>query len=185
MLKPTMKAILATMALLSSLAYAGPKVAFETTLGTITIELDEEKAPNTVANFLKYVNDGSYVGSQFHRVIPGFMAQGGGFDAKMHRLPTYDAIKNEANNGLRNNTATIAMARTQDPHSATRQFFINLNDNDFLNYDVQPPGYAVFGKVTDGFSVVQEMATKPTKSQGRMRDIPVEPIIITKTTLLP
>lgn len=180
-----MKVICATLALTSSLAIAGPKVEFETSLGNFTVELNDEKAPITVENFLKYVEDGSYIGSQFHRVIPGFMAQGGGFDEKMNRLPSYAPIKNEASNGLKNVTGSIAMARTQDPNSATRQFFINFNDNDFLDYNRQPPGYAVFGQVTKGFEVIQQMATKPTKSQGQMRDIPVEPIVITKATLIP
>ncbi|EGR0206163.1 peptidyl-prolyl cis-trans isomerase [Vibrio vulnificus] len=180
-----LKVICASLVLTSSLALAGPKVEFETSLGNFTVELNEEKAPISVENFVKYVKDGSYVGSQFHRVIPGFMAQGGGFDEKMNRLPSYAPIKNEASNGLKNVTGSIAMARTQDPNSATRQFFINLVDNEFLDYDLQPPGYAVFGQVTEGFDVIQQMASKPTKSQGYMRDIPVEPIVITKTTLLP
>lgn len=179
------KIICAGLALASTLAVAGPKVEFETSLGSFTIELNEEKAPISVENFLKYVKDGSYVGSQFHRVIPGFMAQGGGFDEQMNRLPSYAPIKNEASNGLKNLTGSIAMARTQDPHSATRQFFINLVDNDFLDYQRQPPGYAVFGQVIDGFDIIQQMATKPTKSLGPMRNIPIEPIVITKATLLP
>lgn len=178
------KYALASLSLVSSLAFAGPKVEVETTLGAFTIELNEEKAPVTVANFLKYVNDGSYVGTQFHRVIPGFMAQGGGFDEKMNTLPTYSPIKNEASNGLQNKTASIAMARTNDPNSATRQFFINLTDNNFLDYDQRPPGYAVFGTVTDGFDVIQEMASKPTHSLGRYNDVPVEPIIITQISVI-
>ncbi|NCO45651.1 MAG: peptidyl-prolyl cis-trans isomerase [Vibrio sp.] len=155
----------------------------ETNLGSFTVELNTEKAPTTVANFVKYVEDGSYVGSQFHRVIPGFMAQGGGFDADLKQLTTYAPIKNEASNGLTNDTATIAMARTNDPNSATRQFFINLVDNDFLNYNARPPGYAVFGKVTQGFDVVQKMAQQPTSTKGRMQDVPIEPIVITNVTL--
>ncbi len=168
----------------ASIAIAAPSVKFETTLGSFTVELNQEKAPITVANFLKYVNDGSYEGSQFHRVIPGFMVQGGGFDKQMHRLSTYLPIANEASNGLTNDTATIAMARTNDPNSATRQFFINLKDNHFLNYAQQPPGYAVFGKVTQGFKVIQSMAQKPTGPQGMMNDVPLTPIVITKVTLL-
>lgn len=179
-----LKVAIASLALLSSLAMAGPKVEFETTLGSFTVELNQDKAPLTVANFLKYVKDGSYVGSQFHRVIPNFMAQGGGFDKNMKSLPTYSPVRNEASNGLKNNTATIAMARTNNPHSATRQFFINFVDNSFLDYDQRPPGYAVFGKVTQGFDVIQGMGKKPTHSVGRYRDVPVEPIIITKATLL-
>ncbi|MGF1752384.1 peptidylprolyl isomerase [Vibrio makurazakiensis] len=165
-------------------SWSAPKVVFETTLGSFTVELNQEKAPISVANFIKYVEDGSYVGSQFHRVIPGFMAQGGGFDKEMNRLPTYAPIKNEGSNGLANATATIAMARTNNPDSATRQFFINLNDNNFLDATQRPPGYAVFGKVSNGFEVVQDMATKPTRNVGRMADVPAEAIVITKVTLL-
>lgn len=173
-----------TLALISCGAFAGPKVEFDTTLGSFTVELNQKKAPVTVANFVKYVEDGSYVGSQFHRIIPGFMAQGGGFDQEMNRLPTYAPIKNEASNGLKNDRATLAMARTNDPNSATRQFFINLVDNDFLNYAQRPPGYAVFGEVTQGFDVVEKMAQQPTRSSGRMQDVPVTPIVITKATLI-
>ncbi|ENM5731478.1 peptidylprolyl isomerase [Vibrio mimicus] len=175
----------AATALLSSCVWASPKVAVETTLGNFTIELNQEKAPVSVANFLRYVDDGSYVGSQFHRVIPGFMAQGGGFDANLNQLPTYAPIENEASNGLRNNTATIAMARTQNPNSATRQFYINLVDNDFLDYAAKPPGYAVFGQVVEGFDVIEKMALQPTKTQGRMQNVPVTPIVINKVTRLP
>ncbi|TXX98535.1 peptidyl-prolyl cis-trans isomerase [Vibrio mimicus] len=175
----------AATALLSSCVWAGPKVAVETTLGNFTIELNQEKAPVSVANFLRYVDDGSYVGSQFHRVIPGFMAQGGGFDANLNQLPTYEPIENEASNGLRNNTATVAMARTQNPNSATRQFYINLVDNDFLDYAAKPPGYAVFGQVVEGFDVIEKMALQPTKTQGRMQNVPVTPIVINKVTRLP
>lgn len=178
------KSAIASLALVSSIAIAGPKVEFETNLGAFTVELNQQKAPITVANFIKYVEDGSYVGSQFHRVIPGFMAQGGGFDQKMNLLPTYSPIKNEAANGLKNSTATIAMARTNNPNSATRQFFINFVDNNFLDYDQRPPGYAVFGKVTKGFDVIQSMGKKPTHTVGRYRDVPVKPIIITKATLI-
>ncbi|PQJ39546.1 peptidyl-prolyl cis-trans isomerase [Vibrio campbellii] len=177
------KAIL-SLALLSCGVFAGPKVAFETTLGNFTVELNEEKAPVTVANFLKYVEDGSYEGTIFHRVIPGFMAQGGGFNQDMQMVKTYAPIKNEGNNGLNNDRATIAMARTNAPDSATRQFFVNLVDNDFLNYGSRPPGYAVFGEVTEGFDVIQKMAAQPTKSIGRMRDVPETQIVITKATLL-
>ncbi len=170
------------LALVSSAALAGPKVNIETNLGSFTVELNEEKAPISVANFMRYVDDGSYVGSQFHRVIPGFMAQGGGFDAKLNRLATYAPINNEAANGLSNKTATIAMARTNDPNSATRQFYINLVDNNFLDYAQRPPGYAVFGEVTAGFDVIQSMADKPTTAKQGMRDVPIEPIVITKVT---
>lgn len=175
----------ASLALVSSLVFAGPKVEVETNLGAFTLELSQEKAPVTVANFLKYVEDGSYEGTIFHRVIPGFMAQGGGFDTDMKMKETYAPIKNEASNGLKNQTASIAMARTNNPNSATRQFFINLTDNNFLDYDQRPPGYAVFGQVTQGFDVIQAMATKPTHTVGRYADVPVTPIIINKVTLQP
>ncbi|MGL4381139.1 MAG: peptidylprolyl isomerase [Vibrio sp.] len=177
--------LLAAAALVSSCVWAGPKVAVETTLGNFTIELNQQQAPISVTNFLRYVDDGSYVGSQFHRVIPGFMAQGGGFDANLKPLATYSPISNEANNGLGNNTATIAMARTQNPNSATRQFYINLVDNDFLNYAAQPPGYAVFGQVIEGFDVIQLMAAQPTKTQGQMQNVPITPIVINKVSRLP
>ncbi|MCG9552840.1 peptidylprolyl isomerase [Vibrio sp. Isolate32] len=164
--------------------WAGPKVNVETTLGNFTIELNQEQAPISSENFLKYVADGSYEGTIFHRIIPGFMAQGGGFNQDMQQQATYAPIKNEGSNGLKNDTATIAMARTNAPDSATRQFYINYADNDFLNAKGGNPGYAVFGKVTEGFDVIQKMATIPTKRMGRMADIPVDPIIITKVTLL-
>ncbi|WP_299689495.1 peptidylprolyl isomerase [uncultured Vibrio sp.] len=178
--------ILSSIALMlvSVSVWAGPKVNVETTLGNFTIELNQEQAPVSAENFLKYVADGSYEGSQFHRVIPGFMAQGGGFDQDMNRLATYAPIKNEGSNGLKNDTATIAMARTNAPDSATRQFFINYADNDFLNANGGNPGYAVFGKVTEGFDVVQKMTTIPTKRMNGMSDIPVDPIVITKMSLL-
>ena len=185
------KTIIASLALFSSLVFAGPKVVFETTLGAFTVELDKEKAPITVANFVKYVKDGSYIGTQFHRVIPGFMAQGGGFDKDMNPVPTYAPIKNEASNGLKNQVETIAMARTSDPNSATRQFFINYKDNNFLDYnknDKTKPltdGYAVFGKVIRGFDTVKNMSKVSTTTKGRYRDVPDPAIIITKTTLVP
>ncbi len=178
------RSIVATLALVATSVFAGPKVEVETNLGSFVIELNQEQAPVSVENFLKYVDDGSYVNSQFHRVIPGFMAQGGGFDKEFKRLPTYSPIENEASNGLDNDTATIAMARTRDPNSATRQFFINFVDNDFLNYSVTNPGYAVFGKVVEGFDVVQKMGQKPTRSTRGMSDVPLDPIIITKVERL-
>ncbi len=134
-----LKTAIATLALVATSVFAGPKVAVDTNLGRFVVELNQEKAPVSVENFLKYVDDGSYVNSQFHRVIPGFMAQGGGFAKDFKRLPTYAPIENEASNGLDNDAATIAMARTRDPNSATRQFFINFVDNDFLNYSVTNP----------------------------------------------
>ncbi|MDW6093669.1 peptidylprolyl isomerase [Vibrio rhizosphaerae] len=166
-------------------AFASPSVTFETTLGSFTVELNAKQAPVTVKNFLRYVEDGSYVGSIFHRVIPGFMVQGGGFSTQMERLKTYPPIANEANNGLLNQTGTIAMARTQDPNSATRQFFINLVDNDFLNAGERPPGYAVFGRVTTGFDVIQKIGQQKTGVRNYMKDVPVEPIIITRVFVVP
>ncbi|SHO58464.1 peptidylprolyl isomerase [Vibrio quintilis] len=168
------------LCLASFSAVSAPSVVFETTLGNFTVELDAEKAPVTVKNFLRYVEDGSYAGSIFHRVIPGFMVQGGGFNSKMKRLKSYPPIRNEASNGLKNLTATIAMARTQNPDSATRQFYINLVDNHFLDYGERPPGYAVFGRVTSGFSTIQAIGKQKTKSAGHMQNVPVKPILITR-----
>ena len=137
-----------------------PKVQMETTEGTITIELYPDKAPKSVENFLAYVDEGYYDGTVFHRVIDGFMIQGGGFTGELQKKPTKDAIENEADNGLKNERGAISMARTGDPHSATSQFFINHKDNDFLNHSGKNPrgwGYAVFGKVTDGMDVVKKV----------------------------
>ncbi|CAM2912121.1 peptidylprolyl isomerase [Vibrio rarus] len=175
--------ILIMCALFSASVFANTKVLFKTTLGNFTIQLDEAHAPITSANFLRYVNDGSYKGTIFHRVIPGFMAQGGGFDKNMQQQQSYAAIKNEASNGLKNKVASVAMARTNDPDSATRQFFINYADNDFLDYSSSKPGYAVFGQVIDGYDVVQKMANIPTKTSGFMKDVPATPIIVTDVTI--
>ncbi|WP_261816812.1 peptidylprolyl isomerase [Vibrio gallicus] len=175
--------LLLCCALFSASVWANTKVVFETTQGNFTIELNEQQAPQTTKNFMKYVDDGSYEGTIFHRVIKGFMAQGGGFDKEMKQRPSYAPVNNEASNGLQNQTATVAMARTNDPDSATRQFFINYSNNDFLNYSSSNPGYTVFGKVSSGFDVVKKMATVPTKTQGFMKDIPVTPIVITKVTV--
>ena len=175
-----MNNLLISLLCFSASVCAAPVVVFDTTLGQFTVDLNSEKAPITTANFLKYVKDGSYEGTIFHRVIPGFMAQGGGFDADMKQRSSYAPIKNEAGNGLPNDTATIAMARTSNPNSATRQFFINYQDNDFLNYSRSQAGYAVFGKVIRGFDVIQEMAIKPTRRLGHYSDVPVTPIVIKK-----
>jgi len=159
-----------------------PRVALTTRLGTITLELNAEKAPATVANFLGYVDSGLYVGTIFHRVIPGFMAQGGGMDAEMSQKKTMPPIANEADNGLKNARGTVAMARTGDPHSATCQFFINLKDNSFLDFTAANPqgyGYAVYGQVVDGMDVVDAMATLPTGRRAGHSDVPAEDIIIT------
>ena len=160
---------------------ANPKVEMKTTLGDMVIELDAEAAPVTVKNFLEYVNDGFYEGTVFHRVIKGFMIQGGGMDKKLNPKPNNDPIVNEASNGLKNDRGTLAMARTSDPDSATSQFFINHKDNDFLNFTGPTPdriGYAVFGKVTDGMDVVDAIAAVKTTRKGYYDDVPAEAIEI-------
>jgi peptidyl-prolyl cis-trans isomerase B (cyclophilin B) len=156
-------------------------VIIRTTFGEIKLELDAEKAPKTVANFLSYARDGFYDGTIFHRVIDNFMIQGGGFDADMRQKATETAIENEADNGLKNNFGTIAMARTSDPHSATAQFFINVKDNDFLNHSGKSPqgwGYAVFGSVVEGTEVLNKIRSVRTGSRKGHQDVPVEPVII-------
>jgi peptidyl-prolyl cis-trans isomerase B (cyclophilin B) len=158
-----------------------------TTVGPITIELDADSAPKTVENFLSYVAGGFYDDTIFHRVIDNFMIQGGGFTADMEQKSTQAPIENEANNGLKNQRGTIAMARTQDPHSATAQFFINVQDNDFLNHtgeNMQGWGYAVFGKVTDGEDVLDKIRGVQTGSQAGHQDVPVEPIIIESVAII-
>lgn len=155
-------------------------VVMETSKGTIELELYPDKAPITVANFVEYVKKGHYDGTIFHRVIPKFMIQGGGFTPGMEEKPTGEGIKNEAQNGLKNDRGTIAMARTPDPDSATAQFFINLEDNESLNYDAESgqAGYAVFGKVTEGMDVVDAIKEVPTTTKGMHENVPVEPVII-------
>lgn len=158
-----------------------PVVEFDTSMGQIVIELNEQKAPNTVANFLDYVKQGHYDGTIFHRVIGDFMIQGGGFDKDMQEKPTRAPIKIESDNGLKNEVGTIAMARTSDPHSATSQFFINVKDNGFLNYQsptTQGYGYAVFGKVTQGMDVVRTIEGVPTGRYGHHGDVPTTPVVI-------
>ena len=162
-------------------------VMMTTTVGPMTIELDADSAPKTVENFLSYVADGFYDGTIFHRVIDNFMIQGGGFTADMEQKSTQAPIENEANNGLTNQRGTIAMARTQDPHSATAQFFINVQDNDFLNHtgeNMQGWGYAVFGKVTDGEDVLDKIRGVQTGSQAGHQDVPIEPIIIESVAII-
>jgi len=162
-------------------------VKMDTNHGTITLELDADKAPNTVANFLTYAREGFFDGTIFHRVISNFMIQGGGFTEDMTQKPTHDPIQNEANNGLSNVNGSIAMARTGDPHSATAQFFINVKDNDFLNFSAETPqgwGYAVFGKVTEGMEVVEKIKAVPTTTKGPYQDVPQEPVIIEKVTIV-
>lgn len=166
---------------------ANPKVELRTTLGTIVIDLYPENAPKTVENFLQYVKDGFYDGTIFHRVIPGFMTQGGGFTRNLQQKPTRPAIRNEAGNGLRNAIGTVAMARTKDPHSATAQFFINVADNDFLDFkspDENGYGYTVFGRVSSGMDVVQKMLQVPTATMGPHQNVPRTPIIIEKARVL-
>ena len=157
------------------------KIKLETSKGVITVELDEKSAPVTVDNFLKYVDSGHYNGTVFHRVINGFMIQCGGMTADLKPKPTKKPIINEASNGLKNSRGTLAMARTNDPDSATSQFFINHADNAFLNYQSKAnPGYAVFGKVVDGLDVVDEIADVETTSKGHYDDVPAETIEIIK-----
>ena len=166
---------------------AAAYVMMTTTVGPMTIELDADTAPKTVENFLSYVAGGFYDGTIFHRVIDNFMIQGGGFTADMEQKSTQAPIENEANNGLKNQRGTIAMARTQDPHSATAQFFINVQDNDFLNHtgeNMQGWGYAVFGKVTDGEDVLDKIRGVQTGSQAGHQDVPVEPIIIESVAII-
>ena len=163
------------------------KVKLTTTLGEIIIQLNPEKAPVSSANFLTYVNEGFYNGTIFHRVIPDFMAQGGGFDTSFNQKAVHAPIKNEANNGLTNNRGTIAMARTNDPNSATAQFFINYKDNSFLNHTSQTPngwGYAVFGEVIEGMDVVDAMAKQPTGNRGGHQDVPKTDIVIEKAEVI-
>src|SRR4030042_2768182 len=164
-----------------------PMVKLETSMGEIVLELNPEKAPDTVANFLQYVKDGFYNGTIFHRVINGFMIQGGGFDAKMSQKSTRAPIKNEADNGLTNDNYTIAMARTGDPNSATAQFFINTVNNAFLNHTAKTPqgwGYAVFAKVVQGKEVVDKIKAVPTATKGMYENVPVEPVTIVKATVV-
>ena len=164
-----------------------PVVELDTNMGAIVIELNEEKAPKTVENFLNYVKSGHYDGTIFHRIIDGFMIQGGGMDAEMNEKATNAPVENEADNGLKNDKGTIAMARTQDPHSATSQFFINVKDNDFLNHsgkNMQGWGYTVFGKVTSGMDVIDKMRGVPTGRFGMHADVPKEPVVINSATII-
>lgn len=160
-------------------------VILTTNHGKITIDLDAEKAPKTVENFLAYVNAGHYAGTIFHRVIDGFMVQGGGFEPGMKQKPTNDPVENEAKNGLKNEMYTVAMARTSAPHSASAQFFINVNDNSFLDYPGQDGwGYCVFGKVTDGTDVVDKIKAIKTTRSGMFADVPVEDVVIEKAEVV-
>lgn len=174
--------------LLSAAAFAAtaaPRVEMQTTLGKITLELDAAKAPKSVENFLQYARSGQYDGTIFHRVIDGFMIQGGGFTKEMNEKPTKAPIANEAKNGLKNLRGSIAMARRADPHSATAQFFINHRDNPNLDYPAHDGwGYAVFGKVTEGMDVVDKIAKAKTGNRGMHQNVPVEPIIIESVKVL-
>jgi peptidyl-prolyl cis-trans isomerase A (cyclophilin A)/peptidyl-prolyl cis-trans isomerase B (cyclophilin B) len=162
-----------------------PHVALKTSMGEIVLELDQEKAPKSVANFLQYVKSGYYKGTVFHRVIDGFMIQGGGFDKNMKQKATKAPIQNEAQNGLQNITYSIAMARTGDPHSATAQFFINVNDNGALDYPGRDGfGYTVFGKVVKGMDVVDKIKAVPVADKGPHQNVPVTPVVIESATLL-
>ncbi len=164
-----------------------PTVILHTNHGAITLELFEEQAPLSVANFLEYARDGHYDGTLFHRVISNFMVQGGGFDTDFQQKPTREPIENEADNGLSNERGTLAMARTNDPHSATAQFFINVTDNDFLNHrstaSGQTWGYAVFGRVVDGMDVVDTIREVDTGRRGMHQDVPVEDVIIERVEI--
>ncbi len=162
-------------------------VKLTTNFGEITLELDADKAPVTVANFLEYVNSGFYNNTVFHRVIDGFMIQGGGFEPGMNQKPTNEPIKNEADNGLPNKTYTIAMARTPNPHSATAQFFINVADNDFLNFSAPTSngwGYCVFGKVVSGMDVVDAIRKVRTGNKAGHQDVPVEDVVIERAEVV-
>ena len=184
-----LKTLLAVLTLSLSLAAAaaGPQVELKTSMGSIVLELDRDKAPQTVDNFLQYVKEGHYNGTIFHRVIPGFMVQGGGFTADMREKPTRGKIKNEAGNGLRNATGTVAMARTPDPHSASAQFFINVSDNPALDYREPTQngyGYAVFGRVVKGMDVVSRIVAMPTGVRPPHSDVPLKSIVIEQAQLV-
>ncbi|EKS1089943.1 peptidylprolyl isomerase B [Shigella flexneri] len=194
MFKSTLAAMAAVFALsaLSALSPAAmaakgdPHVLLTTSAGNIELELDKQKAPVSVQNFVDYVNSGFYNNTTFHRVIPGFMIQGGGFEPGMKQKATKEPIKNEANNGLKNTRGTLAMARTQAPHSATAQFFINVVDNDFLNFSgesLQGWGYCVFAEVVDGMDVVDKIKGVATGRNGMHQDVPKEDVIIESVTV--
>ena len=178
--------MLAAGLILSTAAVAAPSVEMQTSMGKIVIELDSEKAPVTVKNFLQYAKDGFYNGTVFHRVMDGFMIQGGGFTKDMDQKTPDKPIANEAKNGLKNDRGTIAMARTQDPHSATAQFFINHKDNAMLDYPSRDGwGYAVFGKVTKGMDIVDKIAKVPTGNRSGHQNVPIEPVVIQSITIIP
>jgi cyclophilin family peptidyl-prolyl cis-trans isomerase len=168
-------------------AAANPRVVFHTSKGDFTLELYPDKAPATVENFLGYVESGFYDGTVFHRVIPGFVVQGGGFTAAMEQKKTREPIQNEADNGLKNDRGTISMARTSDPHSATSQFFVSVADNAALDHRGKNPrdwGYAVFGRVVEGMEVVDAIVAVPTANRGMNQDVPVEPVVVSSAELV-
>jgi cyclophilin family peptidyl-prolyl cis-trans isomerase len=187
-MKARLLALLAALSLVAA-AHADngkPEVLIKTNQGDITVTLNAEKAPKTVANFLRYVDEGFYNGTIFHRVIPGFMIQGGGLTPDMQKKPTHDGIENEAKNGLKNVRGSIAMARTSDPHSATSQFFINHRNNSNLDYpSFDGWGYAVFGMVTKGMDVVDKIADVPTARRDGRKNVPEQPVVIESITRLP
>ena len=187
-LKPLLMIVFMIILMTTSSAQAEmTNVKMETSKGVIMLELDGDTAPNTVANFVKYTQEGFYDSTIFHRVISNFMIQGGGFAADMSQKSTHAPVQNEANNGLKNDTGSIAMARTNDPHSATAQFFINVKDNDFLNFSSETPqgwGYAVFGKVTEGMDVVNAIKDVQTTTSGSYQDVPADTITIEKVTII-
>ncbi len=179
-MKIRLPAALAALVVCTAALAADPQVELKTNMGTITLELYADKAPKTVENFLQYVREGQYKGTIFHRVIPGFMIQGGGFTVDLVEKKTRDPVQNEANNGLKNEVGTIAMARRPDPHSATAQFFINVSDNQALNFAPGNPGYAVFGKVVKGMDVVNKIVAVET-APGAVpphQNVPRKPVVI-------
>jgi cyclophilin family peptidyl-prolyl cis-trans isomerase len=183
-----LRAIVGLGCLAGAAVQADPQVQLETSMGTVVLDLDASAAPATVENFLGYVSSGAYEGSLFHRVIPGFMIQGGGFDQEYNRKPTEPPVANEADNGLTNSRGTIAMARTSDPHSASNQFFINVADNEFLDHTEPTPqgwGYCVFGKVIDGMDVVDAIAAVPTGQAGPFaEDAPLQAVTIERASVI-
>ena len=177
--------IFAALTLSTAAAWAAPTLELQTSMGNIVVELDAQKAPKSAANFLQYAKDGFYNGTIFHRVIPGFMVQGGGFEATMSQKKGRAPIENEAKNGLKNQRGTLAMARTMDPHSATAQFFINHRDNQPLDYPSRDGwGYAVFGKVISGMDVVDKIADVPTGNAGMHSDVPRTPVVIQNVKII-
>jgi cyclophilin family peptidyl-prolyl cis-trans isomerase len=185
-MKSNFLALIAALLLSTNAIAANPQVEIKTNMGNMVLELYPDKAPKTVENFLQYVKDGFFKGTIFHRVIPGFMIQGGGFNADFTQKKTRASVQNEANNGLKNDTGTVVMARTSDPHSATAQFFINVKNNDFLNYPGQDGwGYTVFGKVVKGMDVANKIAALERGARGPFTsDVPRETVIIEDAKIL-